>query len=171
MALGLQDKLLFLAGMMQQLTWAPASSQIVSDGTWTCEISEYPIVSQSSLHPCSSFTGECCQQDVTSVGMQYTSSTHTPEVTLELDFEVWPACGDGLILTVEVVHSNTTLPVLIRKFDSGFAKAHREYSSHKISLLPSSMVRLFVHPRDSHDCDAVQIHDLKVWRTNIFNTI
>lgn len=153
-----------MAGHERDLEPTPAVGAATQEGTWTCDLVGYPSISRTTLHPCSSFIGECCRQDVTPVGLRYVSSSHTPEVHLEVTYEVWPNCGDGLVVTLEVVHSNFTEPVFTHEYEPGMKAAKRQFLEQEVLLAPSSAVRLLVHPRDNHDCDAVQLHDFKVWR-------
>ena len=98
------------------------------------------------------------------MGVQYLSTTQSPEVHIELTYEVWPVCGDGLVLTLDVVHSNATETVFRHEYEPGMEAAKQRFLESQVAVLPSSVVRLLVHPRDNHDCDAVQLHDFKVWR-------
>ncbi len=120
------------------------------------------------LHPCSSFDGECCSEDVAPVGLQYSSSSNIPDAKVELSYEVWPQCGDGLVVTLIHFHGNFTQTLFATDFEPGMKKAQLQVAEYSVGLKTASTLRLVAYPRDSHDCDAVQIHSFKIWRTRTF---
>ncbi|DBA72316.1 TPA: hypothetical protein ACH3X2_010559 [Trebouxia sp. C0005] len=135
---------------------------------WACDTDSPASISQTSLHPCASRPvegGVCCGRKLTVVGVRYVSNIRDPSAFLDLTFEVWPTCGDGLV--VEGVLVNQQNLESRKLFSKAFAPSsdppQRETVAQTIPLLPGDSLVVLVDPLDNHDCDGVYIQDIKLW--------
>ena len=118
------------------------------------------------MHPCA-FRGACCGKDSAVVGIKYVSDFWDAAALLDITFEVWPTCGDGLTLECIFVQQQTLTSVKLftKTFSPSEARPHREQIVQTVPLTPGDMLMLLVDPLQNHDCDGVYVQDMKIWRS------
>ena len=151
-----------LLGSVTDLAWVPAENNNVQDGHWACNDSSPTSIGPTSMHPCN---GQCCQSDKAKVGIQYTSNIHDATALVDVTFEVWPSCGDGLHLSWTWHRKETSLVLFSAFFPKSTSKPHRESVEKTISLVPGDILVLLADPGENHDCDGVYVHDIRVWQS------
>jgi hypothetical protein len=149
-----------LAGVDYTLGWKEARSQMLYDGHWSCG-SPFPFIKRTLLHPCSS---NCCGESSLAANIEFKGYIAMPTARLELCFEVWPRCGDGL--TIALTHANQTghQTLFTRLFPPDpVGGPKREVLEYTLSLQPGDLLKLSVAPGANHDCDGVYICNLELW--------
>lgn len=160
-----------LSGTEKGLTWQAAQSSITEDGKWACNNASQAFISQTTLHPCSLPNHQCCQANTAAVGVRYVSNLWDRAALVEVTFEVWPTCGDGLSLLFTLTQNNTSSVLLFKVFPAlDVSPPHRETFEKVISMFPGDSLLFLVQPGANHDCDGVYVHDIKVWQSKVTQT-
>ena len=154
------------AGDEQALKWTPASTGVTQEGSWTCWDTSPTLISQTSLHPCASNHEQCCGRDIASVGIQYVSTFHDTAALVELTYEVWPSCGDGLYLSLNLIRQFEEVVVHSQGFVMSHEPPHRKAIEKVIAIYPGDTLLLLVDPGTNHDCDGVYVHEFRLWQSS-----
>lgn len=85
---------------------------------------------------------------------------------VEITYEVWPCCGDGLRIEVILIHGSRSNMLYSRSYLVSESPPHRETVEKITPIVPGDFIMVLVHPNDDHDCDGVYIEDIKVWSSN-----
>ena len=159
------------AGREKALQWAPADGLLTENGKWTCSDSPLGFITQTSLHPCALPNEQCCEADAAAVGVRYVSNLWDMAALIELTFEVWPTCGDGLTLQWVLTHANTSTTLMSKEFTAAAeARPYRETVEKTLALFPGDDLLFLVSPGANHDCDGVYVHDIKIWQSKPIST-
>ena len=85
---------------------------------------------------------------------------------LEVTFEVWPDCGDGLTLEWTVQQGEEMSLLYAKAFPAvPHSAPHRQTVERTVTLTPGDSMFFGVKPGANHDCDGVYVHDIKVWES------
>ncbi len=157
-----------LTGAEKGLTWQAAGTSKTEDGKWICSDSSQAFVSQNTLHPCSLPSHQCCQANTAAVGVRYVSNLWDEAALVEVAFEVWPTCGDGLSLQLIFTQNSRSYVLLLKTFlASDVSPPHREIFQKSIAIFPGDSLTFVVQPGANHDCDGVYVHDIKIWQSKV----
>ncbi len=155
-----------LAGGEKGLTWQTSDTAITEDGKWACNDSSQAFISQTTLHPCSLPNHGCCQATTAAVGVRYVSNLWDEAALVEITFEVWPTCGDGLSLQFILTQSNSSSILFSNVFPAvDVSPPHRETFEKVLAIFPGDSLLFLVQPGANHDCDGVYVHDIKIWQS------
>lgn len=99
------------------------------------------------------------------MGVRWASNLWDEAAQLEVTFEVWPTCGDGLTLQWTHTRGNSSALLFQKHFASAQGPPHRETVSKAIALKPGDSLFFWVQPHLDHDCDGVYIHSIEVWQS------
>lgn len=159
-------RLCLLTGAEKGLTWQAGSTSKTEDGKWACSDSAHAFISQTILHPCSLPNHQCCQASTAAVGIRYVSNLWDEAALVEITYEVWPTCGDGVSLHFILTQNSTSSVLLFKAFPaSDVSPPHRETFEKNVAMFPGDSLLFLVQPGANHDCDGVYIHDMKVWQS------
>ncbi len=155
-----------LSGFEKGLTWQAAGTSKTEDGKWACSDSSQAFISQTTLHPCSLPNRQCCQANTAAVGVRYVNNLWDDSALVEVTFEVWPTCGDGLSLKLILKQNSTSSVLLYKAFPALISSPpHRETFEKIIAVFPGDSLLFLVQPGANHDCDGVYVHDIKLWQS------
>ncbi len=152
-----------LAGIASPLQWRGAPNNVTADGLWRCADGTLPFAGQTTLHPCTSSKGGCCGGNKAGVEIEHTLSLADSRALLEVEFEVWPNCGDGLTLSLTHTRSAGTATLFTKYFEAPSENPHRESLQKFIQIVPGDLLRLRADPGNNQDCDGVFIQDIRLW--------
>lgn len=155
------------AGIQKGLQWNASHEGVVESGQWICGESSPMFISQTSMHPCALPDQKCCQANKAAVGVVYVSNLWDMAASVELTFEVWPTCGDGMSVHWTLTHGNESTTLFSRQFTAtADSPPHRETIEKSIALFPGDSLMFLVNPGTNHECDGVYVHDIKVWQSS-----
>ena len=155
-----------LAGAEKGLVWETGDTPTTEDGKWVCNDSSQAFISQTTLHPCSLPNHDCCQATTAAVGVRYVSNLWDEAALVEITFEVWPTCGDGLSLHFILTQNNSSSVLFSKVFPAlDVSPPHRETFEKVLAIFPGDSLLFLVQPGANHDCDGVYVHDIKIWQS------
>ena len=115
------------------------------------------------MHPCISLTGRCCGSNKAGVEVEHILSLADKRALLEVEFEVWPSCGDGLTLSLTHTRPMGTLTLFTKYFEASQKTPHRESLQKFIQIEPGEALRFRADPGSNQDCDGVFVQDIRLW--------
>lgn len=158
------------AGRETGLQWIAANTGNTKDGRWSCRGSSQGFIAHTSMHPCVSEDGTCCDAASSSMGVRYISNTWDQAAQAVITFEVWPSCGDGFTLRWVVHQGFDQETIYTKTFLPSADPPYRESIEKTVPLSPGDSMVFSVHPGLNHDCDGVYIHDIQVWQSATVST-
>ena len=150
-------------GIASPLLWRGAPNNVTADGLWRCSEGTLPFAGQTTLHPCVSSKSSCCGGSKAGIELEHVLSLFDQRALLEVEFEVWPNCGDGLALSLTHTRSSGTVTLFTKHFDAPSETPHRESLQKFIQIVPGDLLRLRVDPGANQDCDGVFVQDIRLW--------
>jgi hypothetical protein len=151
-------------GRFLPFTHTRHSESKLQHGVWQCRNESLPYIhlGYKMIHPCAQ-SNHCCGRDKAVPAIQYSVNSAHMQSSLEVVFDVFPRCGDGLSVSMLHLHKLGVEQLFNYAYKGNASSPIRETLNFKLNLLYRDTLILLVDPHQNHDCDGVHVAKLEVW--------